>query len=122
MNRPSVGVKLPVSGVGCNVPTGVVVVKGVLDAIAVDVDVAFVVGNGVSVASTSGVADGVDSNAGPSAAETTNVFEMVLKIPVASLHFKVTLCSPGSRFFGGLHFQTPLESVATTADCSSDST
>lgn len=56
MNKPIVGVKDPVSGVGGAVVVGVFVAFGVAD----EVDV------GVLVARFVGVAEGVDSKAGPS--------------------------------------------------------
>lgn len=60
MNKPIVGVKLPVSGVGAIVLVGVIVVSGII--------VGTVVAAAVGVVETRGVAEGVDSNAGPSAA------------------------------------------------------
>lgn len=60
MNKPIVGVKLPVSGVGAIVLIGVTVVSGVI--------VGTVVAAAVGAVVTRGVADGVDSKAGPSAA------------------------------------------------------
>ncbi len=78
MNKPIVGVKLPVSGVGLFVAIGVLF-AGVI--------VGKIVGFGVA-----NVPDGVVSNAGPSAAETTKLFVIVCNIPVASLHDSVTEC------------------------------
>mgnify|MGYP001584694892 CR=1 FL=1 len=64
-------------------------------------------GEGEGKMMRAGVADGVATKAGPSAAETTNVFVSFCKIPEASFQDIVMVCSPGSRFFGGSHFQVP---------------
>ena len=115
MNNPIVGVKLPVSGTGWFVAIGEDIVVGIDDDFAVDVAI------GDADAKSVGVADGVDSKAGPSAAETTNVLVSVLSIPLESFHFNVNLCSPGSKSFGGFQFQSPFCFVDIVAVWSSDS-
>lgn len=99
MNKPSVGVNTPESGnfgadeevavsVGVALDLAVAVTVGVEVGVDVDVEVAV----GFAVAVCVGVAEGVDSKAGPSAAETTKVLVIVRSIPFASFHFIVKVC------------------------------
>lgn len=113
MNKPIVGVNTPASGsvvglgVDAIVAAGEAVSVAMAVAVAVAVAVGLVVGVVVGVDVWVGVADGVDSKAGPSAAETTKVLVMAFVIPLVSVHFIVTVCLPGSRPAGGLHDQLP---------------
>jgi len=46
----------------------------------------------------------------------------VLNIPVLSTQERVILCSPGSKFSGGLHFHAPELGIVNSSLMSSDST
>jgi hypothetical protein len=111
MNRRIVGVKVPESGsaIGLDVAVGAIVTAGDEPGVelAVGLTVGLDVGLDVGVSVVNGVADGVETNAGPSAAETIKVLDMVRNIPAASRHLIVTVCSPGSKLFGGFQFQLP---------------
>ncbi len=109
-----VGVKLPDSGVGGAV--------GVAEEVEIGVGVALGVADGLAVGEDFGVAEGVDSKAGPSAAWTIKLLVKVLKIPPASFHVIVIVCMPGSRLVGGLKFQSPFEGTLTEVVIGSDST
>ena len=54
-----------------------------------------------------GLADGVASKAGPSAAETTKFLVNFRKAPDASFQEIVIIWFPGAKFFGGFHTQVP---------------
>lgn len=92
-----VGVNDPASGVAELVETGVAAA------------VALGVGVGVGVGLLVGVADGVDSKAGPSAADTTKFLVSSRSTPLSSRQDTVILCDPSSNPSGGLQLQFPSE-------------
>lgn len=91
IERRSVGVKLPETGVGAKVgeDEGLAVGWPLLEAVGVGEEVTL----GVTVAVGVGVkeAEGVDSKAGPSEASTIKVRVRVLKIPFISRQEMVIL-------------------------------
>ena len=107
--RPTPMIKSPI--VGVNTPD-----SGMAESVAGRLMRGVAVG--LVVGEVWGVAEGVDSKAGPSAASTVKVRVKVRKIPWVSFQVRVTVCSPGVRSVGGVHCQSPAEFTVTVWVCS----
>ena len=109
-------------GLGVGLGVADVLTLGVGVGVEVSLGVGLGVGVSVAVGRVVGVADGVDTNAGSSAACTIKFLVRVLNIPLASLQEIVILWGPGESPSGGDHCHSPDEGMVTTCVCGSDST
>lgn len=119
MRMPRLGVKLPATGTPEDVegkddlPNGVAVGEGEAFGFAVGL------GEGEALALEVVEPDGVAVNEGIllwPAAKTVKLLLIVFVCPFSSCQDSVTVCSPGDRFLGGDHNQSPFLSTVTLAE------